>query len=310
MDRALDRRHFTFSLAALIGSAATANAANVFLDYSQDALDKAYDQREWAPNALDVIKRYGTDSAAVRAKFPPKSDKYGPSEAETLDIFAPSDAKNLPVMVFIHGGAWRILTKEDSSAPAPTFIQNGCLYVALNFAGIPAVRLPDMADQCRRAVLWLHANVAKFGGDPSRIFISGHSSGGHLCGALLTTDWKALGGPADILKGGVAMSGMYELYPVMLSARSSYVKISPAELAAISPLRHLDNLTCPAIVVNGDRESPEFQRHAAEFSTVLAGMGMLKGRFVLAGKNHFEVPEALNDANTDLSKAVLAMMKA
>jgi arylformamidase len=126
---------------------------------------------------------------------------------------------------------------------------------------------------------------------------------------MLTTDWKALGGPADLLKGGVAMSGMYELYPVMLSARSSYVKISPEELAALSPLRHLDKLTCPAIVVNGDRESPEFQRHAAEFSTVLAGMGKLTGRFVLAGKNHFEVPEELNSADTALSKAVLAMMK-
>jgi arylformamidase len=306
----MDRRHFTFSLAALIGSSAAAHADGVFLDYSQDALDKAYDQREWAPNALEVIKRYTTDSAAVRAKFPPKTEGYGKSEAETLDIFAPAEAKNLPVMVFIHGGAWRSLTKNDASAPASTFVQNGCLYVALNFANVPAVRVPDMADQCRRALIWLHANVAKFGGDPARIFISGHSSGGHLCGVLLTTDWKALGGPADLVKGGVPMSGMYELYPVMLSARSSYVKISPAELAALSPLRHLDRLTCPAIVVNGDRESPEFQRHAAEFSTVLAGMGMLKGRFVLAGKNHFEVPEELNRADSEVSKAVLAMMKA
>ena len=305
----MDRRHFSISLAALMGSSVAASATGVFLDYSQEALDKAYDQREWAPNAAEIIKRYTTDSAAIRKQYPPKTESYGKSDPETLDIFAPAGAKNMPVMVFIHGGAWRILGKDDSSAPAPTFINNGCLYVALNFAGIPAVNLPEMADQCRKAMLWLHANVAKFGGDPSRIFLSGHSSGGHLCAVLLTTDWASLGGPADLIKGGVAMSGMYELFPVMLSARSSYVKVSKADIAALSPLRHLDKLNCPVVVVNGDRESPEFQRQAAEFSTVLAGMGALKGRFVLAGKNHFEVPEELNGANNELSKAVLAMMK-
>lgn len=305
----MDRRRFTFSLATLLGTPAIANAAGVFLDYSQEALDKAYDQREWAPNSTEIIARYKTDSAAVRKQFPPKTESYGKSSNETLDIFSPAGANKLPVMVFIHGGAWRILTKDDASAPAPTFINNGCLYVALNFASIPAVRLPDMADQCRRAFVWLHANVEKFGGDPARIFVSGHSSGGHLCNVILTTDWAQLGAPADLIKGGVSMSGMCELYPVMLSARSSYVKVSQAEIAALSALRHLDKINCNVIVVNGDRESPEFQRQSAEFSTVLAGMGRLAGRFVLPGKNHFEVPEELNSASTDVSKATLAMMK-
>jgi arylformamidase len=306
----MQRRYFTLALSALITAAASARASgNVFLGYTQEALDKAYDQRNWAPNSQEVIARYATDSAAVRRKYPPKQAQYGKTEADTLDVFAPPNAKGLPVMVFIHGGAWRALGKDDASAAAPTFIENGCLYVALNFSNIPAVRLPDMATQCRTALLWLHANVEKFGGDPSRVFVSGHSSGGHLCGVMLTTDWSALGAPADLIKGGVAMSGMYELYPVLMSARSAYVKVSPAELAALSAMRHLDRLTCSVIVVNGDRESPEFQRQSAEFSTALAGMGRLAVRFVLAGKNHFEVPEELNSADTDLSKAVLKMMR-
>ncbi|WP_332119219.1 alpha/beta hydrolase [Azorhizobium caulinodans] len=307
----MDRRQFSFSLAGLLASSAMAHAAGgVFLDYSQEMLDQAYDQREWAANANQVIARYATDSAAVRKQFPPRTERYGASEAETLDIFAPEGAKDLPVMVFIHGGAWRGLQKEDASAPAPTFIQNGCLYVALNFANIPAVTLPEMAAQCRRALLWLHANVARFGGDPERIFVSGHSSGGHLCAVMLTTDWRALGGPQDLIKGGVAMSGMYELYPVLLSSRSSYVKLAPADVVALSPLRQLAHLTCPVIVVSGDKESPEFQRQAKEFATVLAGMGKLAGRFTLFNRNHFEVPEALNSPNGPLSQAVLAMMGA
>ena len=286
----------------------TANKS-VFLDYTQEALDKAYDQRQWAPNALEVIARYTTNSEEVRKTYPPQTEKYGPSDAETLDIFAPKNAKGLPVMVFIHGGAWRLLTKDDSSTPAPTFVDNGCVYVALNFATIPAVRLPDMAEQCRTALTWVHANIARFGGDPEKIFVSGHSSGGHLCGVMLTTDWAARGAPANFIKGGVPMSGMYELYPVMLSARSSYVKISPEELVALSAMRHLGELNCPVIVVNGDKETPEVQRQAKEFATAAAGMGKLAGYMVLAGKNHFEAQEELNNADTPLSKAVLAMMK-
>ncbi|MGE7472584.1 alpha/beta hydrolase [Bosea sp. NPDC003192] len=306
----MDRRAFSFSMLGLIASAATARAQSfAFLDYTQDALDKAYDQRVWASNASEVIARYTTDSASVRKRFPPRTERYGNGQAETLDIFAPEGAKGLPVMVFIHGGAWRALTREDVSAPAPTFVQNGCLYVALNFDNLPVVRLPDMADQCRRALIWIGKNIANFGGDPDKIFISGHSSGGHLAAVLLTTDWHALGAQADIIKGGVVMSGMYELYPVLLSARSSYVKLSPAEIAALSPMRHLNRIDSNVIVVIGEKESPEFRRHSAEFATALAGMGRLAQRVELAGKNHFEVPEALNDAKTDISKAILKMMK-
>jgi arylformamidase len=306
----MDRRRFTLALSALLGTPALACAADMpFLDYTQDALDKAYDQSKWAPNAGEVIARYARDSAAVRKQYVPHTERYGTTDAETLDIFAPHGARQLPVMVFMHGGAWRSLGKDDASAAAPTYVDNGCLYVALNFANVPAVRVPDMAAQCRNAMLWVYRNIARFGGDPSRIFVSGHSSGGHLCAVQLTTDWESLGAPADLIKGGVTLSGMYELYPVLLSARSSYVKMSPAEVIALSPLRHLDKLDCSVIVVNGDRESPEFLRQGTEFATVLAGMGRLAGRFILPGKNHFEVPETISDAHADLTVAVLDMMK-
>jgi arylformamidase len=308
----MNRRRFVLAIGGLAAAQTRAfGTTGLFLNYDQHALDEAYDQRIWAPDSAKVIARYATDSAEARKTHPPTTISYGQSDAETLDIFSPKGADastRYPVMVFVHGGAWRALSKDDASAPAPAFVDNGCLYVALNFANIPAARMPDMANQCRNAMLWIHRNIARFGGDPSRIFVSGHSSGAHLGAVLLTTDWSSYQAPAKLIKGGVMMSGMYELYPVMLSSRSSYVRLNEREIADLSPLRHMDKLNCPVLVVNGDRESPEFQRQAKEFATVLAGMGMSSGHVVLPGKNHFEVPEEFNDANSALSKSVLAMM--
>lgn len=305
----MKRRTFNASLLGLICSAVVARADDrVFLDYTQETLDKVYDQGPWAPNAPEVIDRYNTISAKVRETYVPQTEKYGPSDAETLDIFAPAGASNLPVMIFVHGGTWRLLSSAEAAHPAPTFVDNNCIYVALNFNNIPAVRLPDMADECRRAVAWVAENIARYGGDPNRIFVSGHSSGGHLAGVLLTTDWPSMGLPADVIKGGVVMSGMFDLYPVMLSSRRNYVDISEAEIAALSPMRHLDKVASDIIVVYGANESPEFQRQSAEFADALAGMGRLSARYKLEA-NHFEVPESLNTADSDVSRAVLQMMQ-
>lgn len=208
----------------------------VFLDYTQKELDDAYDQSVWAKNAQAVIKRYGTASEAIRAKYKFETKAYGDGEDNTLDIFAPvkpAPAAGAPTQLFIHGGAWRGGRKEFYSFPAPTFVENGAIYIAIGFSSIPKVRLPDMAHQVRSAIAWTYKNAKSFGGDPERLFISGHSSGGHLCGVALVTDWSRYGVSATAVKGGLSVSGMYELTPVMLSARSSYVKITEDEKAAL-----------------------------------------------------------------------------
>lgn len=285
-------------------------ARKVFLDYTQDELDRAYDQRVWAKNAAEVIKRYTTASQAVKAKYKFETHAYGATPEEVLDIFPPAKPPRgpAPIHVHIHGGAWRILGKDDVAFLAPAFVDAGAIYVALNFANIPKVRLPDMAHQVRSATAWVHLNAARFGGDPQRVFISGHSSGGHLCAVALTTDWTRYNVPANVVKGAVCVSGMYDLQGVMLSARSDYVKISKDEEAALSPQRSLERITCPVVVAHGDGESPEFKRQARDFAARLQAGGRPNTLIEVKGLNHFEAIETMARPDGVLGQAALTQM--
>lgn len=314
----LSRRSFAFGTAALAAAlplrawAQDAKPAKVFLDYTQKELDDAYDQRVWAKNAQEVIKRYGTASEAIRAKYKSEAKSYGTEEDEKLDIFPPvkaAPAGGAPIHIFIHGGAWRGGRKEMYSFPAPTFVENGAIYIAIGFASIPKVRLPDMAHKVRSAIAWAYKNAKSFGGDPERIYVSGHSSGGHLCGVALVTDWSKYGVPANVLKGGMPVSGMFDLTPVMLSARSSYVKISDEEKAALSAIRHLDRIACPVTLAYGDGESPEFKRQSRDMAAALKGKVKPAAELVeVKGANHFEIIETLGKPDGALARVALKQM--
>ena len=237
--------------------------SKVFLDYDQAALDRAYDQTQWAPNQQEVIARRAAAADAVRARLgEPRRFAYGPTPIEGLDVFATARA-NAPVMVFLHGGAWRAGDARSQAFAAETFVTAGAHFVVPDFAVVRDVGLDGMVAQVRRAVAWVAANAASFGGDATRLYVGGHSSGSHLAANVLITDWtKDFGLRADLIKGGLCTSGMYDLKPVRLSARSSYVKFDDRIEHELRPIRHLSRLRCPVVVAYGERDSPEFQRQS------------------------------------------------
>jgi arylformamidase len=166
-----------------------------------------------------------------------------------------------------------------------------------------------MAEQVRRAVKWAYKNAESFGGDPERIFVSGHSSGGHLAAVLLTTDWLSdYDLPPNVIKGGVCGSGMYDLKAVRLSRRSSYVKFTDEVEQRLSPQRWLDKLVAPAAVVYGTLETPEFQRQARDFAAAAKSAGKDVTRIAMEGYNHFEVMEQLGNPLSLFGRAVLQQM--
>jgi arylformamidase len=278
-------------------------SARVFRDYTQDELDRAYDQRAWAPNADEVIARYATASAAARARLRREADlPYGATPDETLDWF-PTAAPDAPVLVFVHGGAWRGGRKEQYSFPAEPLVAAGAHYVALDFASIPRVRLPEMAAQVQRATAWVSANARRFGGDPGRLYLAGHSSGAHLAAVA-----AALDGPDPGVTGVLCVSGTYDLRATLLSARSGYIELGPEEADRLSPSRHAGRIRCPVVLAHGGRESPEFRRMAVEFDAALRAAGRPSELVVAPGLNHFEILETLGRPDGLLARVVLRQM--
>jgi len=172
---------------------------------SQKELDDAYDQSVYAPNLQQITKRYETNSEAVRRRLgQPQRHAYGEGKNEGLDLY-PAKRANAPINVFIHGGAWRGGIAKNSAYFAENFVHAGAHLAVIDFDWVQDRNgdLMPIADQVRRAVAWVHKNAARLGADPDRLYVSGHSSGGHLAGVVMTTDWpKAYGVPMDIVKGG------------------------------------------------------------------------------------------------------------
>ena len=185
----------------------------------------------------EVLQRRAAASDAVRARLgPPRRLAYGPTEYRAARRLSPPPGPHAPVMVFLHGGAWRGGDARSQAFAAETFVRAGAHWVVPDFATVMEVGLDGMVAQVRRAVAWVARNAASFGGDPARIYVGGHSSGGHLAGNVLVTDWaKEFGLPADVVKGGLCVSGMYDLKAVRLSARSSYVKFDDRIEHELSP---------------------------------------------------------------------------
>jgi arylformamidase len=257
----------------------------------------------------EVLQRRAAASDAVRTRLgAPRRLAYGSTEIEQLDVFATS-RPDAPIMIFLHGGAWRGGDARSQAFAAEAFVRAGAHWVAPDFATVMEVGLDGMVAQVRRAVAWVARHAGSFGGDAARIYVGGHSSGAHLAGNVLLTDWaKDYGLPADLVKGGLCMSGMYDLRAVRLSARSSYVKFDDRIEHELSPIRHLARLRCPVVVAYGTKDSPEFQRQSREYAEALRTESRLQALVVGEGLNHFEMPEMLADPSSALGRSVLALL--
>lgn len=284
------------------------DAAHVWQDLDQAALDRAYDQAQWARHIPETLARYAARSEAFRhAHGLPQRMAYGAGPQEQLDFFS-CGRTGAPVLVFVHGGAWRSGRAHDYAFVAAPFVPQGVHVAVIDFDAVQDCGgdLQVLARQVHQAVGWLHRHAVDLGADPSRLHLAGHSSGAHLAAAVATGDGRQR--PPAPVASLSCCSGMYELEPVRRSSRSSYVAFTDTHVAQLSPARHVADLRVPLLVAHGSEESPQFQWQARHWGEVARSAGVPTTALVGQGLNHFEILETLGEAQGLLARAVLHLI--
>jgi len=281
-------------------------AAPVFRHYDRAALDSEYNNRTKVKDAMDWIARYGAESARARAELPMRFDvPYGPHHAERLDVFPAARPEPAPIHVFVHGGYWHRLDKSDFSFVVRGLRPAGAVTVVVNYGLIPSIDMDTLVRQCRSAVAWTYKNARDFGGDPARLYVSGHSAGGHLTAMLLATDWTAFGCPADTLKGGVAISGLYDLEPIRLCYLNDVLALTPEVARRNSPVALPTPRAAALRLALGGDEGPEYHRQTDDLA---AAWGVTPADVLdLAGHNHFSIISELENPFSPLARAIQAL---
>ena len=282
----------------------------VFRDLDQLDIDEGYDNDVYAFNSKTINeRRVFNNRIALSVIGKPERVKYGEAEIERVDIYK-AKQPNAPVMIFIHGGSWRGGRAEQFTVYAEPFVKAGANFVVVDFTNVGETDgdIFPMVDQVRRAVAWTYRNAKSFGGNADALYLISRSSGSHLASCVLITEWEKQGLPRNILKGAVMGSGMYDLAPVRLSKRSSFVKFTDAMVQDLSAMRHIDKIHTPVVIGVGALETPEFQRQAREFAAALKAAGKPAELIVAPGYNHYETGETIGQPYAVLGRAAIDMM--
>ena len=280
----------------------------VYLSYTQAQLDSMYEQRQWAPNAQDIFGSWAKKGEQARATLAHwRHFQYGASPDERLDVF-PAANPGAPIHVHVHGGRWLLFGKDDVSFMADAFLDFGITLVALDFSKIGIATLSEMVDQIRRAIHWVHTNARSFGGNPDAVHVSGHSSGAHLLAcALFCNQAGTVPLPGKLTKSALLVSGIYDMRPVVLSARASYVKLNRDEVQALSPILASAAPSFPVMVAWGSKDNPEFKRQSGSFVHELSRHGADVRGLELQSRNHFEAIDDLGRPGSELHRIAVAL---
>ncbi len=251
-----------------------------------------------------TMAAYLSESAASLRDLPHRTLPFDPASGPTLDLLNADPAAPRPLVVFIHGGYWRALSKAHSSFLARMLAAQGIATAAPDYRLAPAVSLTEIVHEMRLAVAWLWQNAAELGIDRDRIVVTGSSAGGHLTAALAQPDWPARYGlPVHPLKGALPVSGLFELAPLAASHIQGWMNFTPDELEALSPLRHLPPAGMKLGVAVAAQETAGFHRQSAAYAEA-TGAPLL----TVEGRHHFDIILDFCDPETDLSRMLLSLI--
>ncbi|WZB62959.1 alpha/beta hydrolase [Achromobacter xylosoxidans] len=257
------------------------------------------------------VRRYAESAARVRTRRAGVLNlRYGMGQDERLDLFLPVAAQaSAPLFVFIHGGYWRSQRKEDAPVMAEAFNAVGAAVATLEYTLLPEATLPEVVREVRSAVAWLYRNAAAYGVDPARIYVSGSSTGGHLAGMLAAPDWQArYGVPDDVIKGTLALSGLFDLRPLCDISVNDWLRLTPEQARLQSPIFHLPAQAGPMLLAVGGLETQGFKNQTDAYEAARRAAGLSATRIATPQCNHFDLVNELEDPDSDLTQATLEMM--
>lgn len=283
----------------------------VYRDYTAEQIEAEYNARAAIPDHPLIFARWAAQGAAARKRAFARLDvAYGDGPMEKMDIFNPQRLA-APVVMLIHGGYWRSLDKNDFSDKVAALTDAGAAVAVVNYSLCPSVTIGAIADEMRRAVIWLWRNARTFGGDPYRIQIVGHSAGGHLVAMLLATHWQDLGSdlPRCPIQSALAISGVFDLEPLVHTSMNVDLRLTLETAKALSPYYMRPVCRAPLALAWGGNESDEFKRQSRDFAERWRDQGAQVRVLEIPGRNHLTVVEDLGRAGSELVQLALELQK-
>jgi arylformamidase len=273
-------------------------------------LARQYNNRELVPEHPQFFARWAESSQRARSTMSCYLDRrYGDMPGETIDLF-PARKGDGSCMMFIHGGYWRSLDKKDFSFLAPACVDAGVSLAVVNYDLCPRVSIEEIVRQMLRASRWLWLHAEQYGMDQDRLYVSGHSAGGHLVAMLMCALWPVFDArlPKDLWKGGLAISGVYDLRPLLeVDFLQQDLRLDAAAATRLSPALMQPATRAPVMTCAGGDESGEFLRQNALLGE--RWRAAFGGDLPMPGRNHFSVLDGLAEPSSALFQGARRLMK-
>ena len=283
---------------------------SIYLHYTKKELDRQYDQSTLVPDSTPYLETMANASDQARKTLPHIFDvPYGNTENTKYDVYGVGGS-NKPILIYIHGGAWKISRKHAYAGLANTYVPKGAVVAVIGFDNALEVSLSKIITQCRSATAHIHQHATDYGADPNRIYLSGTSSGAVNASVAAITDWKRdFGIEEDFIQGVALVSGSYDLEPVQLSARNDYLALTKEEAKQLNPALSPDRFPKKNILACGGAELEEFVRQTRDLASKLEVAGKDVIKLYLADRNHFEMGLELYDPFGPICSSISGMLE-
>ena len=278
----------------------------IYKSYNQEQLDSQYNNRLHVPDYAAYFERWESLSRKAEKEHTVFKDIFfGNHLNECLDIF-PAPTPFSKTLVFIHGGYWHLLDKAMFHFLAPTFLQYNVTTVLINYPLAPNASMDMIVSSCRKAMYWLHNNITLYNGDPSQLYVAGHSAGGHLASMLMVNN--DLQSDQFFLKGVISISGLFRLKPLMLSNLNSVLQMDAVMAKKNSPIYLEPVKQCPLLLAVGTDETDEFKEQSGEMYNSWKHKHSSVELLNIPGRNHFSILDAITENGSSLQTATLRLM--